>query len=61
MDGVSSAVSSAVNQSQETQAVGLEVLKKAMLVQAQGAMALIQSLPQYNNPAHLGGSVDIKV
>lgn len=40
------------------------VLKKAMDVQAQGAMALLESLPEpprYNNPPGVGQSVDVKV
>lgn len=43
-------------------AIQVAVLKKAMDAQAQGAMALIQALPQagaYNNPPNLGNSVDV--
>lgn len=45
-------------------AVGLQVLKKAMDIQAQSAMALIDALPQptkpssANLPAHLGQNVN---
>lgn len=62
MDSISAVASSAANQARETQAVDTMVLKKVLDVQAQTAMALINSLPQqYSNPAHLGGSVDVKV
>jgi hypothetical protein len=45
-------------------AASMIVLKKAMNVQAQGAMALLESLPEpprYNNPPGVGQSVDVKV
>ena len=41
------------------QAVQMAVLKKAMDLQGQGAIQLLTSAVQsYNNPPHLGGSVD---
>lgn len=37
------------------------VLKKAMDIQAQNAMQLLEALPQVsNNPPNLGNSVDVK-
>ncbi len=63
MDALSSVVSAVANQTQETQAASVMALKTAMDVQAQVAVNLINALPQmqYSNPAHLGGSVDIKI
>lgn len=40
-------------------AVQMAVLKKALDVQAQGAMALINALPAVN-PPHLGNRVDVR-
>lgn len=38
------------------------VLKKAMDIQAQNAMQLLEALPQVSsNPSNLGNSVDVKV
>jgi Putative motility protein len=38
------------------------VLKKAMDIQAQNAMQLLEALPQVSsNPPNLGNSVDVKV
>ena len=42
----------------------IAVLKKAMDVQAQSAVTLLQALPappSYNNPPGVGGNVDVKV
>lgn len=48
-------------QDRTQQAVGVAVLKKALDVQASGAMALIDSLPpvQGGNPVNLGQNVDV--
>lgn len=55
-------LSSALSQVQTGDAVGTAVLKKAMDLQAQNAMQLLEALPQVpNNPPHLGNSVDVKV
>lgn len=41
------------------QAAQLAVLKKAMELQGQGALQLLMAATQtYNNPAHLGNSID---
>lgn len=63
MDSVSSAVNSAASQADVKQAASIMALKKAMDIQAEGAAALIQALPQmqYNNPPNLGGNVDTRV
>ena len=64
MDSVSlSAVSSAVtglSQAQTGDAVQIAVLKKALDIQAQGAMQLVQAAAQTvpNNPPHLGNTVN---
>jgi hypothetical protein len=43
-------------------AVGILVLKKAIDIQEQSALQLLQALPQIaSNPPNLGNSVDIKV
>jgi hypothetical protein len=40
---------------------GMMVLKKAIDIQAQNAMQLLQALPQLpSNPPNLGNSVDVK-
>ncbi|MBA3998576.1 MAG: putative motility protein [Candidatus Accumulibacter sp.] len=53
-------ISSALSQSVNGDAIGITVLKKAMDIQAQSTMQLLQSLPQINsnNPPHLGNSVN---
>jgi hypothetical protein len=47
-------------QARTQQAVQVAVLKKAMDVQANGALQLVQAAAQVvvNNPPHLGNSVD---
>lgn len=60
-----SAVASAVSalaSGRTGDAVGTLVLKKALEAQAQNAAQLIAALPQppqYDNPPHLGGGVDV--
>lgn len=59
---VSSALSSMVGQN-TGDAVGLTVLKKALETQAQGAMALVNAIPQpaqiaSSLPSHLGQNVN---
>lgn len=54
-------LSTAMAQSATGDAVGTLVLKKAMDIQAQTALALLQAVPQLpNNPPNLGNSVDIR-
>lgn len=54
-------LSSAMSQAQNGDTVGTLVLKKAMQVEAQGAMQLLEALPQPpSNPEHLGQNVDVK-
>jgi hypothetical protein len=54
-------LSTALSQSQTGDAVSTLVLKKAMDIQEQNAMQLLQAIPQSpSNPPHLGNSVDIK-
>ncbi len=52
--------SALVNQASANDAVSLLVLKKAMNLQAQGALQLINALPvpSVNNPPNLGQSVN---
>lgn len=62
MDVSSSALNS-ISSQMTGDAVGLSVLKKALSVQAQGAAALVNALPQpakasANLPPHLGQNVD---
>jgi hypothetical protein len=44
-------------------AASVSALKKALDTQQQTALSLLESIPapQYNNPANLGASVDVKV
>lgn len=54
-------LSSSVAQMKVGDAVGITVLKKAMEIEAQGTLQLLQALPQpANNPPHLGNSVDVR-
>lgn len=54
-------VSSALSQAQTGDAVGTLVLKKAMDLQAESAMQLLEALPQVpSNPPNLGNSVDVR-
>ena len=56
-----SSSSSALSQTQTGGDVGMLVMKKAIDIQAQSAMQLLQALPQVaNNPPNLGNSVDVK-
>lgn len=54
-------LASNMSQAKTVSAVQLAVLKKAMDIEAQGAMQLVQALgqaTQAHNPAHLGNRVD---
>ena len=53
-------ISSATSQAQTGDAVSIAVLKKAIDLQAQGALQLIESLPQpaTNSPPNLGQGVN---
>lgn len=54
-------LSTALSQSMTGDAVSTLVLKKAMNIQEQNAMQLLQAVPQMpSNPPHLGNSVDVK-
>jgi hypothetical protein len=53
-------LSTALSQAQVGDAVSTLVLKKAMDIQAQGALELLQALPQPVNPPNLGNSVDVR-
>lgn len=54
-------VASSLSQAKVGDAVGTLVLKKAMDIQAQSAMQLIEALPQVaSNPPNLGNSVDVR-
>ncbi|MBU3696549.1 YjfB family protein [Dechloromonas sp.] len=46
-----------MSQNQTAQAVQIAVLKKAMDIEAQSAMQLLQAVP--SNPPHLGNNVDL--
>ena len=55
-------LSTALSQAQTGDAVSTLVLKKAMQIQEQNALQLLQVLPQVsNNPPNLGNSVDVRV
>jgi hypothetical protein len=54
-------LSTALSQAQTGDAVSTLVFRKAMDIQAQNAMQLLQALPQLpSNPPNLGNSIDIK-
>lgn len=56
------AMSSALPSADTRDSVGTAVLKKAIDIQAQNALQLLEALPQLpSNPPNLGNSVDIKV
>jgi len=62
MDTVSiAALASDMSQARTENAVQLAVLKKAMDIEAQGAMQLVQAAVQAtpNNPPNLGNQVDV--
>ena len=53
--------SSALSQANNNAALAVMVLKKAIDIQAQGALQLIQALPQpaANNPPNLGRNINV--
>ncbi|HJV93978.1 MAG TPA: YjfB family protein [Azonexus sp.] len=54
-------LTSALAQAKTGDAVGILVLKKAMAIQAQSALQLLEGLPQAaSNPSHLGNTIDVK-
>lgn len=54
-------LSTALTQVAANDAVGLQVLKKAIDMQAQSALQLLQGLPQApSNPPNLGNTIDVK-
>ena len=59
VSGIAS-VATDMNQTRTADAVQVAVLKKAMDIQAQGALQLVQSASQVtsNNPPNLGNHVD---
>lgn len=57
--GVAS-LSTALSQAQTGDAVSTLVLKKAMEIQAQSALQLLQAVPQPSNPPNLGQNVDVR-
>lgn len=54
------AVASNLQQMQTVNAIQVAVLKKAMDIQAQSALALLEALPPVtpSSPAHLGSNID---
>ncbi|UCV28470.1 YjfB family protein [Ferribacterium limneticum] len=56
-----SSLTTALSQAKTGDAVGTLVLKKAMDIQAQNALQLLQAVPQVaSNPPNLGNSIDVK-
>ena len=54
-------LSTALSQAEVADAVGIRVLKKAMDIQEQSALQLLQVLPQPpSNPPNLGQNIDVK-
>lgn len=53
-------LSSAMSQTQTSQQASMLVLKKAIDIEAQGTLQLLQGVPQApSNPANLGNGVDV--
>lgn len=54
------AASTALSQIRFAQAAQIAVLKKALELEGQGALQLVQAVAQviYNNPPNVGGNVD---
>ncbi|MBS1141524.1 MAG: hypothetical protein H6R13_2977 [Proteobacteria bacterium] len=56
-----SSLSTALSQAKSGDAVGTLMLKKAIDIQEQSALQLLQALPQVaSNPPNLGNSIDVK-
>jgi len=55
--GAIASVATEMSQVQTAQAVQIAVLKKAMAIEEQSAMRLLQAVP--NNPPNLGNNVDV--
>ena len=56
-----SSLTTALSQTKTGDAVGTLVLKKALDIQEQNALQLLQALPQVaSNPPNLGKSIDVK-
>ena len=53
-------VTSAITADQANTSIATKVLKKAIEIEEQNAMQLLQALPQPNNPPNLGNAVDVK-
>lgn len=53
-------LSSSVAQMKVGDAVGISVLKKAMEIESQNVLMLLQAIPAPSNPPHLGNSVDVR-
>lgn len=53
-------LSSALAQAQTADAVATLVFRKALDLQAQSALQLLQAVPAANNPPHLGNAVDVR-
>ena len=54
-------LSTALSQAEVADAVGIRVLKKAMDIQEQSALQLLQALPQPpSNPPNLSQNIDVK-
>ena len=54
-------LSTALSQAEVADAVGIRVLKKAMDIQEQSALQLLQARPQPpSNPPNLGQNIDVK-
>lgn len=53
-------LSTALSAAATGDAVAVQVLKKSLDLEAQGALQLLQALPAVNNPPHLGNAVDVR-
>lgn len=53
-------LSSSVAQMKVGDAVGISVLKKALEIESQNVLMLLQAIPSAINPPHLGNNVDVR-
>lgn len=53
-------LSSALAQAQTADAVATLVFRKALDLEAQSPLQLLQAVPAANNPPHLGNAVDVR-
>ncbi len=56
-----SSLSTALSQAKSGDVAGTLILKKALDIQEQFLVQLLEGIPQAVNPPHLGNSIDVKM